>query len=509
MNNPDKGKLKRLFRLGGLERFFLLFWGLFILNLWIIDYLSTNSIFAGLRFPYFLHLFLGLACFWISYKAQSFILTRNGKGKVVARWVLRFVFFAVLFIELLAVESRYLMEFASLQMWQQILIAFEIFLGLSFLMWLFLFTIQWAMDRSYPAEALEKWIWRMIGILLGFVISITASVLSQNIVALSIILLTGFFSAEINNLFTKLTEKDISHRPDEVKIMGIRIDNMTQGEGVKEIGRIIDGTQDTGPLNLVVTPYSEYFIKAKRDEDFKKVLNGAELSLPDGIFSLWAASFSSMPIKMQNPILRAFGVVIRYVFSGMAIILYPKFTRRVVKERVSGSEIVYPLMEMAAEKGYEVFFLGGYDWGRGNAGTLAAEKLKEHYPNLNIVEVYPGERNEETREEALELINKFQPDLLLTCFGGGSGERWMYENRSKLKAKVGIGLGGTFDFIAGYAGKVHPTLGKLGLEWFLRPLSRERGGLISNVQRAYRVWRGMLLSSIMLLLERLNYKQRT
>jgi N-acetylglucosaminyldiphosphoundecaprenol N-acetyl-beta-D-mannosaminyltransferase len=193
----------------------------------------------------------------------------------------------------------------------------------------------------------------------------------------------------------------------------------------------------------------------------------------------------------------------------MAIILYPKFTRRVVKERVSGSEIVYPLMEMAAEKGYEVFFLGGYDWGRGNAGTLAAEKLKEHYPNLNIVEVYPGERNEETREEALELINKFQPDLLLTCFGGGSGERWMYENRSKLKAKVGIGLGGTFDFIAGYAGKVHPTLGKLGLEWFLRPLSRERGGLISNVQRAYRVWRGMLLSSIMLLLERLNYKQRT
>jgi N-acetylglucosaminyldiphosphoundecaprenol N-acetyl-beta-D-mannosaminyltransferase len=261
-------------------------------------------------------------------------------------------------------------------------------------------------------------------------------------------------------------------------------------------------------LNLVVTPYSEYFIKARKNEGFREVLNNAQLSLPDGIFVLWAASFNRMIIKSKNLVIRSIKAVCRLLFSGVAVVLYPKFTRRVAKERVSGSEIVYPLMEMAQKNRYKVFLLGGRDWGRGNAGSLAANKLQKKYPGLDIVGVYPGERKSETREEALKEINSKRPDLLLVCFGGGSGETWMYRNKDRLKAKVGIGLGGTFDFISGYAGKVPAFAGKLGLEWLLRPLSKERGGLISNLKRAYRVWRGMLFSSIILLIERINFKQR-
>jgi N-acetylglucosaminyldiphosphoundecaprenol N-acetyl-beta-D-mannosaminyltransferase len=130
------------------------------------------------------------------------------------------------------------------------------------------------------------------------------------------------------------------------------------------------------------------------------------------------------------------------------------------------------------------------------------------YPNLHIIEVYPGERQKETRKEAIKLINEKKPDILVVCFGGGSGETWMYKNRKKINAHVGIGLGGTFDFVAGYAGKIHPILGRLGLEWFLRPISKERGSLIYNVRRTYRVWYGMIVSSIIMIRKKLNFKER-
>ncbi len=383
---------------------------------------------------------------------------------------------------------------------------FLAFVGV-FLAWLSAYVPKWAKSIDYEKKKTQRFGLSILLVLGIFGALLAISVINETPIFFGLAAILGVWAAEVNKFFMKLNSFESSKRPEKLSILDVNINNMTMNEAVKAISNKIEDKKDySEELSLIVTPYSEYFIKARNNKAFREVLNGAELSLPDGIFVLWAASFNAMPVS-KNLIIRFFQLVVRFIFSGAAIVLYKNFTRRVVKERVSGSQLIYPLMQKAAKNGHTVFMLGGRDWGKGNAGMLASKKLQKKYPGLKVVGVYPGNRKIETREEALQEINKVKPDILIVCFGGGAGETWMFENKHKLQAKVGIGLGGTFDFIAGYAGKVHPLIGSLGLEWFFRPLSKERDGLLSNLRRAYRVWHGMILSSIIVLIERLNYEQ--
>ncbi|MEA3357500.1 MAG: WecB/TagA/CpsF family glycosyltransferase [Patescibacteria group bacterium] len=311
---------------------------------------------------------------------------------------------------------------------------------------------------------------------------------------------TGLILGYINMVFTDLVEKGIGKRPESVKILGVRVDNISMKSAIESIASMV---QEKG-FHLVVTPYSEFFVRAVRDKKFKTALNNAALSLPDGIFALWAAKYMTIPVS-RNIIVRIVQSIAQYVFTGASLVFYPEYTRMVIRSRVSGSDLIYPLCKMAAAKGYSVYLLGGFDFGRGNSGVIAAEKLREKNPKLRIIGIYPGLREKESRAEALRLINNGKPDILLVCFAGGSGELWLYENRNNLKCKVAIGLGGTFDFVAGYAKEVNPMWARLGLVWLLRSFSKQAGGLPASVRRVYRVWNGMLKSSIMAMIHKIKY----
>ncbi len=314
---------------------------------------------------------------------------------------------------------------------------------------------------------------------------------------------TVFVLVYLDRVLGKLVKEKATKRPSEIEILDIHIDNETEKTAVEKIDEMIRG----GGFHLIVTPYSEYIIDAQRDNFFKTTLNNADLSLPDGIFILWAAVYMSFPFSRVG-IVRFFQVIFRYIFFGMCVVLYPDFVRTVIPDRVSGSDLIYPICKLAADKGYSTFFLGGFDRGRGNSGILAAEKLKKMYPGLKVLDVYPGNRKNEDLQEAKGLINKVNPDILLICINRGRGEKWAYENRQSLKCKLAIGLGGTFDFVSGYTQKVSPRIGHVGLEWFFRPFGKQNGGLTGNLVRAYRVWRGMLKSSIMVMSYMMKEKNR-
>lgn len=495
--------------LQGLDRFFLSFLILlFVLDIWI--FLKSDS----LDLAYLLLNIGAYLLFWVVLKVR-FAFEMDGPHSLL--WLSRFIVFLTFFgniflYDILGGQIEWCCFFDN---FVGVLLLGSYILGGFFLFWLVIYILQWSAKNDFFEDdkfCRERKDWRskVLHVIFGFLLAGLIYFLYRKVLIFFLFTQAGMLVGLVNKFFIKLTEKESENKPEKVDILGVEIDNYDQEEAIDQIDNLIKQT-DLGAgdeLNLVVTPYSEYFIKARKAKEFREVLNGAQLSLPDGIFVLWAASFDRMPIKSKKPLIRAVKAVCRLLFSGLAVVLYPKFTRRVVKERVSGSELVYPLMEMAQKNQYRVFLLGGRDWGRGNAGSLAAKKLQKKYPKLDIVGVYPGERKSETREEALKEINSKRPDLLLVCFGGGSGETWMYRNKSELKAKVGIGLGGTFDFISGYAGKVPSFAGELGLEWLLRPLSKERGGLINNCKRAYRVWRGMIISSIILLIDKINFKRR-
>ncbi len=121
-----------------------------------------------------------------------------------------------------------------------------------------------------------------------------------------------------------------------------------------------------------------------------------------------------------------------------------------VKHVYAGRKLVEDLLLM---KKYRVFYTGGFE------GVV--DKMISKYGGF-------GDENIED-PKIITKINKYKPDLLLVAFGGGvKQEKWIHSRLKSLKAKVVIGVGGTFDTLTGKI-KLPPTwMEKIGLEWLWR-----------------------------------------
>ena len=70
--------------------------------------------------------------------------------------------------------------------------------------------------------------------------------------------------------------------------------------------------------------------------------------------------------------------------------------------------------------------------------------------------------------EIVERINAAKPDILFVALGNPKQELWMGRNLSKLDVGAAIGIGGTFNFIAGQVQRAPRWVQKSGLEWVYR-----------------------------------------
>lgn len=283
-------------------------------------------------------------------------------------------------------------------------------------------------------------------------------------------------------------------------ILGIRIDAVSKKQFLKSIQLAIDSNK----THYIATPYSEFFLKVKNDSYFEKVLDDSLINIPDGIFPIWATYFLSLNTSSLLPI-RIFQTIVQYIYSGALIILNQKAITSYIPERISGSIVTYDIMELASKNNYKVAILGGFDFGSGNTGIIAAEKLRKKYPKLQIVEVYPGKRKEQYGKPVVKILKKSKADILLCCYGPVKQEKWLAENLEETGIKVGIGLGGTIDYISGVK-KLPPRIfRKLGLEWLVRPFYADSVSIKAIVKRMKRGWfPAMIKSSIYLFLEKIR-----
>ncbi len=216
-----------------------------------------------------------------------------------------------------------------------------------------------------------------------------------------------------------------------MKILGVRVDNVTMSEAVEKVGQMIEA----GGKHYVVTPNSEFIVDAQKDEQFKKVLNKAALSIPDGIGVVFASQLYGEPLK----------------------------------KRVAGTDLVEALCKKAAEEGWSVFFLGGLY----RVGEKSAEILRKRYPELNVCGFYEGKREEAYDAQALQGIKRASKgrqkiDILFVAYGHDHQERWISRNLDKLNVSVAVGVGGAFDFISGFIPRAPLWMRRLGLEWLFR-----------------------------------------
>lgn len=268
----------------------------------------------------------------------------------------------------------------------------------------------------------------------------------------------------------------------KIDVGGLKIDAITKQELLSQIASRIERKQKT----FVVTPYSEFLYASLRRPDIRALLNSADFAVADGVGVLWANLFLSVPLTLRNFYLNIIQAWWQVIWTGASILLNSKLLYKDIPEKIVGADLIWDLAKLAEEKNFSMYLLGG----RGEVGKVAAEKLKQKNPNLNIV----GTSNKNYDDPSiLEDINEARPDMVLVAFNPLVQEQWIADNLSKVTASFAIGLGGTFDYITG--NKVPPPkfIRKIGLEWLYRLITQP-----SRVLRIYRGFWGLILSMVRL-----------
>ena len=151
--------------------------------------------------------------------------------------------------------------------------------------------------------------------------------------------------------------------------------------------------------------------------------------------------------------------------DGMPIVLLSKLLRRALPERVTGADMVPRICRRCAEEGLSVYVLGGDK----EAIEEALRKLKVESLKLKVVGIDPAfVKLGEEQPEIVERINAAKPDVLFVALGNPKQELWMGRNAAKLDVGAMIGIGGTFNFIAGRVKRAPKWMQKSGLEWIYR-----------------------------------------
>ncbi len=149
--------------------------------------------------------------------------------------------------------------------------------------------------------------------------------------------------------------------------------------------------------------------------------------------------------------------------DGMPIVLLSKLLRRPLPERVTGADMVPAICRRCAEEGFSVYVLGG------DRAAVDAAFAKLAISGLKVAGVDPAfVKLGEEQPEIVARINAAKPDILFVALGNPKQELWMGRHAAQLDAGVMIGIGGTFNFIAGRVKRAPRWMQRCGLEWIYR-----------------------------------------
>lgn len=194
------------------------------------------------------------------------------------------------------------------------------------------------------------------------------------------------------------------------EILGVKIDNLI----IEEALRKVEGFLEDGQQHYIVTPNPEFLVKAQKDEEFRKILNQADLAVADGIGLIFASWFLGQPLK----------------------------------QKITGTDLMEKICQKAAQKKWSVFLLGDRE---DSLVKETADQLKKKYPGLDIK------------------TDLKEASILFIAFGAPWQEKWIAQNLKKMSSvKLAMGVGGAFNFMAGRIRRAPKFFQRLGLEWLWR-----------------------------------------
>jgi N-acetylglucosaminyldiphosphoundecaprenol N-acetyl-beta-D-mannosaminyltransferase len=263
------------------------------------------------------------------------------------------------------------------------------------------------------------------------------------------------------------TEGDILKDRKQVNILNVKIDSTSTPEVLRKIR-----ARFTKKAKIfIVTPNSEQIILAQKDIKFRHILNSSDISICDAIGVSMAAKFYRMP--KCNIIASPVVYFVQGLVVGISTFLNKNWLQNNLRV-IKGRELFINLVQLANKKHWKIFLLGGEN----GVSEKVGRKLRASYKAV-VIDYADGpmlDKNGEpsslldleTEKKVVSQINDFKPHILFVAFGAPKQEKWLYRWFNKLDIKMGMVVGGTFNFISGKAKLSPKWVSGLGLEWLWR-----------------------------------------
>ena len=232
--------------------------------------------------------------------------------------------------------------------------------------------------------------------------------------------------------------------PGVVDVLGVNVSAVNMDVAVSLAEQWIDAGQ---PGYVCVTGVHGV-MEAQRDPEFRRILNGAAMNLPDGMPMTWVGR------------LRGFRKM----------------------DRVFGPDFVIAVCRLSVERGFRNFFFGGQP----GVAQLLGENLRSRFPGLQVVGTYtPPFRSLNPQEESELLAQMLQsrPHILWVGLSTPKQERFMAQYARRLNVPLLVGVGAAFDYHTGRIRDCSPWIKRAGLQWLHRLM-----------QEPKRLWKRYLLN---------------
>ena len=243
------------------------------------------------------------------------------------------------------------------------------------------------------------------------------------------------------------------------KILGTKVSKGYSFEKSKEIFLKL---HKSGNFSKVFTINPEFLVDAYYDKKFQKVLNSGDYNCADG-----------------------FGIELLYGIK-----------------RTPGIELLNHFLKVCNEESFSLFILGGSS--DKEISKRAAENISKSFPKIKIIGFSSDfSFQKEDDVKTIEYIHKCMTenrvesiDLIIVGYGHKNQEFWLERNMAKIPAKIGMGVGGSLDFISKEVKRAPKFLRTFGLEWAFR--------LIIQPKRIFRIFKAVILFPMLSLFEKFH-----
>ena len=217
-----------------------------------------------------------------------------------------------------------------------------------------------------------------------------------------------------------------------LNVLGVPVDNLDMSETLEVIAGFIASRR---PHQHVVVNVDKV-VKAYRDPDIARIIGRCALVSADGMPVVWASRLLGTPLK----------------------------------ERVTGIDLFEALMERSAREGWRVFLLGAH------AEVVARVRsiYEQRYPGLVIAGHRDGYWSEAEEEQVADQVRRAKPDILAVAISSPKKEQFLDRWQSHMRVPFAMGVGGTFDVVAGRVRRAPVLMQRVGLEWLARVAQEPR-----------------------------------